>query len=477
MPIDPSIPLMARAPDLGEAINSGLQAGGNYQALLQQRQDAPLRQALLQGQVNQIPLQQQQAQGAINLQNTQIDALKNDQQVKGSIFAAVQGKQLLDAGDTQGFLNLADSRVKNITERGGDPQHTQAVADLVRQGRTADAQRLLDGEIAAGKQIGILKPDENNHTSSAFNDADAILNAQGITAKSPGYAQKLQAMMASVNGDPLKQQDQALRARGLAIEEAKLKNGGAAPSGYRWNPDNTLQIIPGGPADKAATAGLGSREGVMFQRVVNSANSAVTALQNISELPVDASSGTLGVGASPGTSLFASAKGALTNKMASQDVQDYNTMIAGVSRNLSTIETAGLAPNGSLTNSMDSIQLREGDTNLTKLRKLAEMRQIIEKGIETNTSNPKLPQEQKDLVANIIQQVQKSIPFTQHDVTALQKAQAKDPNATLQDIIAQNGLNKNAPVQSSTGIAEGSTATNPQTGHKIIFRGGQWQDQ
>jgi len=218
--------------------------------------------------------------------------------------------------------------------------------------------------------------------------------------------------------------------------------GGKPPAGYRFKADKSLEFIPGGPADPEtkATTGLGSREGVMFQRVMSAANSATEALKNISELPVGASTGVLGVGASPGHGLLASAKGALTNTLASQELQDYNTMLAGVSRNLSTIETAGLAPNGSLTGSMDSIQLRAGDTNMTKLRKLAEMRQVIIKGIETNLANPRIPEEQKNAVRDIIGQVKTAIPFTQSDITKLQQRQSKDPTYTFQDLIQEQGL-------------------------------------
>ena len=208
----------------------------------------------------------------------------------------------------------------------------------------------------------------------------------------------------------------------------------------------TINPNVGGVIPKPGSgAGLGGREGVMFQRVLSSANSALEALKNISELPVGASTGVFGVGASPGTSLFASAKGALTNTLSSQEVQDYNTMLAGVGRNLSTIEAAGLAPNGSLTHSMDSIQLRDGDSNLTKMRKLAEMRQIIIKGIETNLANPKLPDEQKKAIQKIIDDTKTAIPFTQHDVTMLQQKQNANPSYTFQDLIHDQGLGAQTP--------------------------------
>jgi hypothetical protein len=215
--------------------------------------------------------------------------------------------------------------------------------------------------------------------------------------------------------------------------------------------NNKLTPI-GKPYPATGTGGgqLGSREGVMFQRVASSANEGVTALKNISELPIGTSTGMFGIGASPGTSAVASSYGALKNSIAPQAVQDYNTMLAGVSRSLATIETAGLAPNGSLSHSMDSIQLREGDTEITKLRKLAEMRQIIEKGIEPNLSNPRLPPEQKKFISDLISQVQDAVPYTQHDITELQRRAQKDPALTLQDLISQKGLRGPSPGSPAT---------------------------
>jgi hypothetical protein len=220
--------------------------------------------------------------------------------------------------------------------------------------------------------------------------------------------------------------------------------------------------------DQSGAGGLGGREGVYFNRVISAANESVAGLKNIAELPVGASTGIFGLGASPGTSALGAAASALKNTVAPQVVQDYNTMLAGMSRTLAAIEGAGLAPNGSLTHSMDSIQLRAGDTEVTKLRKLAEMRQIIEKGIEPNLSNPRLPPEQKDFVRSLITQVEDAIPYTQHDITDLQQRQQKNPNITLQQLIAKKGLG------ASDNIPDGATATGPG-GKKIVMRNGKWE--
>lgn len=201
-------------------------------------------------------------------------------------------------------------------------------------------------------------------------------------------------------------------------------------------------FTPGAVLDPkgAGAAGMSGREGVYFNRVAAAGNEAATAAANIMELPRTVSTGIFG-GRTQAPGLLGAAKESLTNAATSQDVQSYNTMIAGVSRNLAAIESSGLAPNGSLTHSMDSVILKEGDSDITKMRKMAEMRQIVEKGLEPNLANPKIPDEQKTLVKNIIGQMQTAIPFTQHDITALQHA--KNPQSTIADIVKARRLGGN----------------------------------
>lgn len=229
--------------------------------------------------------------------------------------------------------------------------------------------------------------------------------------------------------------------------ESRPAGGAKAPAGFEWDPDkpDTLRPIKGGPKDPEGSA-MSGRQAVMFTRVVSSANEAAAAIKNITELPIGASSGVFGVGGGPGHGLFSSAKSALTNEVASQDIQDYNSMLAGVKRNLATIESAGLAPSGALTENFASLELRAGDTSMTKLRKLAEMRQIVEKGLEVNLDDPHVPPPQKDLIRKIIKQVTDSVPYTQSDITMLQRAQRKNPELTLEQLIGKQGLRPESPA-------------------------------
>lgn len=252
---------------------------------------------------------------------------------------------------------------------------------------------------------------------------------------------------------------------GATPYQAPSQAGNTPPSGYRLSTTTpgTYEYIPGGPADpnKPQPTNFSGREAQMFQRVLSSASEANAAIQNIMELPMGASSGVFGVGASPGTGMLASAKGVLTNKLSSQETQDYESMMPGLGRSLSTIETAGLAPNGALTGQMGKLDLREGDTGYTKLRKMAEYRQIVVKGIETNLDNPRIPKEQKDVVRRIISEVKATIPFTHHDITELQRRQLKNPDLTIAQLVQGQGLGASSslPSNSAPPTASGWTVT------------------
>ena len=227
----------------------------------------------------------------------------------------------------------------------------------------------------------------------------------------------------------------------LAMERQRLIKE-STPSGYERDPSdpNKLRPIEGGPADpNAKTAGLDSRSGVMLQRVLSSSAAAKKSIENIMELPISTSSGWFG-GNTGSTGLLGAVKGNLAQKMTGQEAQDYNVMMAGVARNLSTIETAGLAPNGSITHSMENIVLKEGDTQFTRLRKMAEMRQIVEENMNTYLANPKIPAEQKSAIKQIVGDIQQAVPFTHHDLTQLESS--KNKNATIMDFAKSSGAVK-----------------------------------
>jgi hypothetical protein len=233
---------------------------------------------------------------------------------------------------------------------------------------------------------------------------------------------------------------------GLRREELdwKKKGGGTKPpAGFEWDPDHpdTLRPITGGPKDPNSRPWTG-REKVYAERIMGSAVQGAQAIQNITELPIGATSGFLGVNAHPGTGIFSAPFSALKQKATSQEVQDYNTMTLGLKRNLAAIESMGLSPPGSLTEGMDAVIMREGDTNLTKLRRLAEARQVVENGLTVPLNDPAIPDVLKGVMRATIDKTKEAVPYTQHDITELEKAARTNPKASLTDLMAEKGLKK-----------------------------------
>jgi hypothetical protein len=200
-------------------------------------------------------------------------------------------------------------------------------------------------------------------------------------------------------------------------------------------------------ADKDGKIGIniaGGRESVFINRVVNSGNQAVADLENVVKLPMSAGRGIFG-GRSQGKSLMEASKESLTNSMTTQEVQTYNVVATGFQRALAAIEGMGLAPTNALMHQMDAVIFKEGDTGLTKLTKLAQIRQIVEKGLETVVTNQRVDAETKKLAQTIMDKAIKAVPFTPGEVIELQVLQNTNPNATLKDVMASAKAQQTAP--------------------------------
>ena len=217
----------------------------------------------------------------------------------------------------------------------------------------------------------------------------------------------------------------------------KIQKDGTA---FAAQPDGSWNEIPfaqiPASAVKLGSGGgqLGNRESVFINRIILSGNEAARDLENVVKLPLSASRGIFG-GRGQTEGLFNASKETLANQLTTQEVQSYNVLATGFQRSLAAIEASGLAPNVNLSHQMDAVIFKAGDTNFTKLQKLAQTRQIVEAGLETISSNPRVPDATKKHIQEIVTKVEKAVPFTQGDLIELQKKQAIDPKITLGDIV------------------------------------------
>lgn len=180
----------------------------------------------------------------------------------------------------------------------------------------------------------------------------------------------------------------------------------------------------------------GGRESVFMNRVIQAGNQATADLENVVKLPLTSSRGFFG-GRGQGKGLMEAGKETMANAMTTQEVQEYNVLSTGFQRALAAIEGSGLAPAGSLMHQMDAVIFKEGDTNYTKLMKLAQTRQIVEKGLETTLANPRVAPETRKHVEEIMAKLQRAVPFTAADLLRMRKEQEVDPNITLGDVVGK----------------------------------------
>jgi hypothetical protein len=348
--------------------------------------------------------------------------------------------------------------------REGIKQHGQQLANqqehqAAQLAETAQHNRAIEGETAQYHrgELGLRKRAEDTAEQRANTDRftyqpweqpdpnDPTKTVQGMmrTSTRQGEAPEFipLAGKAPAKADASKWQV-------LTDPEHQDESGNVVPSRqYRYNPQTaqstTLDNQPYTPSgalktgtDKSGPGAMGSREAVFSQRVLQASNQASKDLENVVNLPASSTSGIFGGGGPKSTThLLDAGAGVLSNQMTGQEAQTYNAMSTGFQRTLAAIESAGLMPSGSLTHQMDSVIFKEGDSNLTKLHKLAQTRQIVESGLETMLENPRVSKDEKAHAQAVMERIQKAVPFSHSDLIKLSAAQAENPNATLRDVM------------------------------------------
>lgn len=217
--------------------------------------------------------------------------------------------------------------------------------------------------------------------------------------------------------------------------------------------------------DQARGALLGGRSaGIMAQqgtRLELAANQIKESIKSIVTLPATASTGWFG-GREQGGGLMAANKETLTNKMTAQEVQSYQLMATGIQRNLASLEAGGVATGlVGLSNKMESIVFHEGDTEMTKLQKLAEIRQIATSAMDIMAKQPMINKQQRDQMATISSDIKTMIPFTQPELNELISKSYDEPKKTFAELMAEKRAANPSPtpVSQPTTIAPGWTVT------------------
>jgi hypothetical protein len=197
---------------------------------------------------------------------------------------------------------------------------------------------------------------------------------------------------------------------------------------------------------ESMAGGGGARTVAMTERVLESARQGTNDLANIATLPVSSSVGNfLGYEYGEPKSIWDATKKILLQTVQPQEVQDFRTSMGGLGRALGNIEAMGLSPPGSLSKSFETLALLPTDTNMTRMRKLAQIRQDIEGGLGILVTSPYIGKKQADAAKGLLSELEQAVPWTVKDVNALERS--KNPKATLSDFAKGAGL---APIEVKT---------------------------
>jgi hypothetical protein len=146
----------------------------------------------------------------------------------------------------------------------------------------------------------------------------------------------------------------------------------------------------------------------------------------LAALPVSTTSPVFGQKEFSG-SLFKAPASALNQKMSDETSQMMQTRLAGVSRNLASLETGGAATGlVGLSDKLDNaIQIQAGSKLIVGLDKFAEIRQIFDKSVESSLTQSNINEDQKKLLRQAQSNLHKAIPFTHDDVDSMMQSKGK----------------------------------------------------
>lgn len=206
--------------------------------------------------------------------------------------------------------------------------------------------------------------------------------------------------------------------------EGKVTFSGAAhqtPQGWVSDKDNK-PIETDGDIKILGRGAQGRQAAAQIQSMIGASSELVGEARNLMELPATATAGIFqGLQGLPADSLSGAVKRTLANKLTPEEATDLKTSFQGVSRSLATIEAQGRATGlVGLTGMSEQLMPQDGDTQGNILRKMATLRQIMERNIDAIASSPNATREQKDFLKQIRSEMESVIPFTVHDVNQLQ---------------------------------------------------------
>jgi hypothetical protein len=199
----------------------------------------------------------------------------------------------------------------------------------------------------------------------------------------------------------------------------------------------------------------GERLQPQIQRLLGAGSQMEAHLGNLAEMPIDASIGPfMGIESkTPDGLADALRRTAVRKTTTGNDAQAMQVEFIGVSRQIAALDSQGAAQGlVGLSHQAEGYAPLPTDSSLTVMRKYASLRQVVEQSMKAVLVSGTANEDQKKGAKEILDNVQRSIPFTVHDINVLQFPPGGDIDKSAR-AVAERILGKGKGAAASPGAA------------------------
>jgi len=199
-------------------------------------------------------------------------------------------------------------------------------------------------------------------------------------------------------------------------------------------------------ADESITVGgKGSaQERARGEQIIGATKELARSMNVISELPVSTSGGVFG-SRKPSTGFFDAPLNSIAGALTPAAARQYSIASSNVGQALAIIESGGYKPGQTqINNYQEKLRWNPSDTIATKLFTLADLKAQARERTDVVMANPAIPKEQKELVKQVFEKLDKLVPFEPEDI-----AKAENRKLSIKDYIKEKGTGKGSTDKSA----------------------------
>jgi len=214
------------------------------------------------------------------------------------------------------------------------------------------------------------------------------------------------------------------------------------------------------PATKGA-----AMERARGEQIIGATKELARSMNIIAEMPVTVSGGVFG-SKKASTGFFDAPLNTIAGKLTSDAERQYGIAAANVGQALAIIESGGYKPGQTQINAyQDKLRWNPGDSISTKLLTLADLKAQARERTDVVMANPAIPDEQKQLIRDVFEKLDKSIPFEPEDIVA-----AKKKGETIKE-----HMQKKSGAPAAAPKSESATVGNQTYARPASFTDDQWE--